>query len=1176
MKKWKGFAAFALTILFVLPYLTACRPGDGAPEGQPPPPSPAAVVSPLPEGYRGKDFIYDEILYDAGARLYTLSFSDDGYKLYGDDGLGVVASGGAYLSDGVLTFGDGAAEIKAAGASEAEITARFAGKAMTFTPATATAEYVYTSYLGVFNAQMGRKDAVLILERFFEFFLYSEGTLITGVYEIYGSSIELSANDGTRLSGTVYKGVFGGAFYLPATRISLTAFGGAGEFAWYAAPATKTYIAPHGMGDYTLTVQKADVFVIYGPDGLIKAVGTLEKDAQTGTGSAVYFPRYFLSNAERTVEFTFDDTGYVFPGTTPLLPGSGNIDAETGMGTYFTAGQPLYFSQSAAQDEIEPDTTVYGVTGTVKADDAPLSGVKVFINGELKAETDAAGAFSVAALTGSLQLHFEKEGYLFGFYTVTKDSVSVAENGKALSAPLSQHIPDSSGLRQVMPSIGVAKPLALLIDFPDYNRPRFVTAAAVKAELFSIGNERSLSSYYYRSSYGKLRIEGDVLDWYRAAKPRADYANDKAIMTEALNSFIAKGLNLADYDADGDKVVDSLFVLWAGALQMGSNTWGGAYRSTWNGSPWTTKVTGYIFVPGQTVWKAVAPVICNTLSLRHEVGHLLGLNDYYSYDTEDKRRNGYAFTGGASEGGLGTMDMMDSNLGDHNAFSKWLLGWLDPKIVEYGDRANLDYATDVYSLRPISENGDALFVKLKQSDDLFTELFVIETVAPTLNGTSLGRLSGPVVRILHVDATPQRADESGNWRGYGFRNDNSYTSVKFISVVEADGLDRVLNFHSRFQNDKPNYDENLYFKAGDELTPFSYPNTNAYDVDGNATVPTGLKIGIDGFSAAGTATVKLGYDAADTSGELVITGVSPERYVSPAPSFAYINLETQEFTFTFNTPIAFADAGAGSRIQLWSNGGEITAGWTAEISGADLKLVFSAQLEANRDYEVIVPRGTAARADDPDRINNFNYTAGFVTKGGIDKPLAALAFPQTALTIYGAGAKYDVSALLVKTPSDTTEPDIVYSSSDPSVAEIDPQTGAVVAKAVGTTTVTATSAAHAGITATLTLTVDNKADEPSAGLYNAAVPTGAGALEFTLELREDGTYRYRMLPHPMMNPAGSLLGSGTYTVSGNTLTFVSGNNVPATAAISRDGNDVWSVVGSFNIGTGSTPLTFTK
>lgn len=55
----------------------------------------------------------------------------------------------------------------------------------------------------------------------------------------------------------------------------------------------------------------------------------------------------------------------------------------------------------------------------------------------------------------------------------------------------------------------------------------------------------------------------------------------------------------------------------------------------------------------------------------HETGHILGLEDYYSY-ANSKENPEYP---------VGGLDMMDYNIGDHMAFSKYLLNWISPKEI---------------------------------------------------------------------------------------------------------------------------------------------------------------------------------------------------------------------------------------------------------------------------------------------------------------------------------------------------------------------------------------------------------------------------------------------------------------------------------------------------------------
>ena len=84
----------------------------------------------------------------------------------------------------------------------------------------------------------------------------------------------------------------------------------------------------------------------------------------------------------------------------------------------------------------------------------------------------------------------------------------------------------------------------------------------------------------------------------------------------------------------------------------------------------------------------------------HETGHVLGLPDYYSASTQ---------TGGASwPSGIMGSDMMMDNVGDHNGFSKWLLGWLDE---EEGTRAEASSAGIVVS------RGGEVVERVSQGED---------------------------------------------------------------------------------------------------------------------------------------------------------------------------------------------------------------------------------------------------------------------------------------------------------------------------------------------------------------------------------------------------------------------------------------------------------------------------
>ncbi|MGH9892283.1 MAG: M6 family metalloprotease domain-containing protein, partial [bacterium] len=274
----------------------------------------------------------------------------------------------------------------------------------------------------------------------------------------------------------------------------------------------------------------------------------------------------------------------------------------------------------------------------------------------------------------------------------------------------------------------------------------------------------SLAAYYDRSSYSQLDLYGGTtLGWYSAPYPRgavdpSDAGRDHLIK-EALQHCHSKGHSFRQYDTNGDGMVDFFIVLWAGKDTGWATFWWayqpgfsdesfsldgvrfGKYAWTWESSP-----VGSAFDPATAI---------------HETGHALGLPDYYDYDNTKGAR-----------GGLGGLDMMDSARYDHNCFSKWLLGWLDPRIVTG--------SSELIVLGPSETSKDCVLIWPKVGPDFqFGECFMVE------NRQKLGNdeaLPGQGLVIWHVDARLEGDD---------FVCNNSFTDHKLLRLMEADGLEEI-------------------------------------------------------------------------------------------------------------------------------------------------------------------------------------------------------------------------------------------------------------------------------------------------------------------------------------------------------------------------------------------------
>jgi M6 family metalloprotease-like protein len=351
-----------------------------------------------------------------------------------------------------------------------------------------------------------------------------------------------------------------------------------------------------------------------------------------------------------------------------------------------------------------------------------------------------------------------------------------------------------------MPTKGTVRVLALLIDFSDtrHTTPADGGPGSVADKLFGEGAAadepyESLHDYYARSSYGQLDIEGDVLGWYNTGKPRSAVAQTDAgreALIETALRFYDATTDFSRYDNDGDGAVDYLLVVWSGAANGWSGFWWGyqtsfadrafaldgtrlgTYSWQWEARPW----------PGE-----FRPEVAI-----HETGHALGLPDYYDYDS-----------GIGPDGGVGGLDMMDDDWGDHNGFSKFLLDWVDPTRMSSGSAT--------VTLAPSATAPEDLVVMPGIGTSPFQEYFLVQYRRRVGNDVAL-----PTDGLLvwHVDA---RLSADGS----DFRYDNSWTAHKLLRLMEADGLEEIERGGRADAGD--------FYRVGDVFAPGTSPGSHRYD-----------------------------------------------------------------------------------------------------------------------------------------------------------------------------------------------------------------------------------------------------------------------------------------------------------------------------------------------------------
>ena len=289
----------------------------------------------------------------------------------------------------------------------------------------------------------------------------------------------------------------------------------------------------------------------------------------------------------------------------------------------------------------------------------------------------------------------------------------------------------------------------------------------------------SVASYYEEDSFGKIHIDGVVTPWYEVGQPSTDYYTGErmsSLLVSALSWYktYSGQSKLTNFDADQDGFLDGVAYIYA--APDSSNMPGVSAENLWGYTSWNTssrpnvnspQLKNYFWASYDFMYdRSTALQRAGTFHNRgdnyqnsvdahcfiHEWGHNFGLPDYYDYNGTNQ------FAGGFS--------MQDSNVGAHDPYSRYSLGWIDPYIPTQSCTINL---------KKIEESGEAILLAPKFTNSCFDEYLMLEYYTPTglneydTNHTYLGRyphgLNRAGIRIWHVDARLQKYTARGVYKG---------------------------------------------------------------------------------------------------------------------------------------------------------------------------------------------------------------------------------------------------------------------------------------------------------------------------------------------------------------------------------------------------------------------------
>ena len=289
---------------------------------------------------------------------------------------------------------------------------------------------------------------------------------------------------------------------------------------------------------------------------------------------------------------------------------------------------------------------------------------------------------------------------------------------------------------------------------------------------------RSVKTFYEEESHGALSLSGTVSSWYEVSNSYTYYGSENSSGTKT-SSLVKNATNWyftnnpsdsrKNYDKDGDGYLDGVMLIYGAPDYSALNK--SNYDNLWAYCYWLQETTQKnVNKPGPNVffWASydfmysrgdayfhtnVASSIYGSGDTQHcsvdahtyihEMGHMFGLEDYYDYSN-----NGYDPAGGFS--------MQDHNVGGHDPFSAFALGW---------GEAYAPTSTMTINLKPFTSSGEMILLSnatTSGSRSPFDEYLLLEFYTPTgLNKFDTDYLycgSGPQgasasgIRLWHVDA----------------------------------------------------------------------------------------------------------------------------------------------------------------------------------------------------------------------------------------------------------------------------------------------------------------------------------------------------------------------------------------------------------------------------------------
>lgn len=384
-----------------------------------------------------------------------------------------------------------------------------------------------------------------------------------------------------------------------------------------------------------------------------------------------------------------------------------------------------------------------------------------------------------------------------------------------------------------LPSVGEQKILVIPVDFDD--SPGNPSGPLALSQAFfgqtGEGHYPSVAAYYDASSYHRFHLSGAVAPSYF----RSPYSVSEldAVRTTKKKTAILQNLYetaIAWYDATYPECPSTEFASSDGkgrSFVPVYFVYDAPFTQKEDGSLDLTRMLSAMSLsdPAPIFWSPLSLCLgdggeLNPRLLVHGVGHLLGLPDLHDPKSP----------GGLSSP-LGDTDPMGSGFGDHNPWSKFLLGWIRPRIIT---------GNATLSLRPFADSGDAVLLGRNWNGSLYDEYLLLVYGTPgglayvdanvdggALNGYGLlayvvdSRLgvysSATGERLSYLtpstDLTGKTVDFFASNTG-GIQNGDSITGQFLVQLLDASSGSQNLTPHFVAQGKASEGGRDVYFHVG--------------------------------------------------------------------------------------------------------------------------------------------------------------------------------------------------------------------------------------------------------------------------------------------------------------------------------------------------------------------------